>query len=131
MRLLPDDALAAMNAWIEARGEPFEGQIAVCEVMRNRLKTGRWGKTVLEVILAPFQFSGWNTKDPNRTKALSLDDQDQEYQRALKAWKFSEKSDLTKGALYYYNPKVVTTPPAWADPKKLTAAYGNHQFYTE
>src|SRR4051812_2041029 len=84
MRLVSDTHLAVMNAWMEARGESFEGIVAVCEVMRNRMKLNKWDlnkdkqTTLVEVVLAPYQFSGWNTKDPNRLKALVLDDESPE-----------------------------------------------------
>lgn len=137
MRVLSDNNLAAMNAWIEARGEPFEGQVAVCEVVRNRMKQAKWDANhdkhvdLVEVVLAPFQFSGWNTKDPNRLKALAMDDQDAGYQRALKAWDLSASTNLAKGATMYFNPKIVTPPPTWAVPEKRVATIGNHEFYTE
>lgn len=127
MRVISDDTLAAMNAWMEARGESFEGQVAVCEVMRNRMKRG---KSAVEVILAPYQFSGWNTKDPNRLKALALDDQDPHFQRAMRAWKFSETTNLTHGATLYFNPKAVDAP-SWAKPQHRLATVGNHEFYGE
>jgi N-acetylmuramoyl-L-alanine amidase len=137
MRILSDDNLAAMNAWIEARGESFEGLVAVCEVMRNRMRQVKWDKdgdksaSVAEVVLAPYQFSGWNTKDPNRLKALVLDDQDPGFQRALRAWQYSATSNLVKGATMYYNPKVITTPPAWAKPELRLATVGSHEFFRE
>lgn len=136
-RVISDDYLAALNAWIEARGESFEGQVAVCEVMRNRMKQVKWDKdgdksaSVAEVVLAPFQFSGWNTKDPNRLKALVLDDQDPGFQRALKAWNMSATTNITKGATMYYNPKVVSPPPTWARPELRLATIGSHEFFKE
>lgn len=131
MRVISDDTIAALNIYMEARGEPFEGKVAVAEVMRNRLKNGTWGKTIAQVVLAPYQFSGWNTKDPNRIKAMNLDDSDPQYQECLKAWQTAKSNtNFTKGALFYYNPRVVTTPPAWATSPKLLAKIGNHQFYS-
>ncbi len=48
----------AVNAYHEARGEPFSGQKAVCHVVLNRASLRK--QTVKEVILAPFQFSWHN-----------------------------------------------------------------------
>lgn len=51
----------------EARGEPVEGQIAVGNVIMNRLKSNpNKYKIVHDVVLEPLQFSCWNITDPNR-----------------------------------------------------------------
>lgn len=100
------------------------------EVMLNRLENGWWGKTITEVILAPYQFSGWNTNDPNRIKAMLLDDSDTKYQECVKAWATAKSgTGFAKGALYYFNPKVVKAP-AWATPQRFVATVGNHKFYS-
>lgn len=41
----------------EARGECFEGQLAVANVILNRLADGRWGDTLEAVVFAPNQFA--------------------------------------------------------------------------
>ena len=128
MRVISDDTIAALNIWMEARGEPFQGKVAVAEVMRNRLKSGRWGKTIVQVVLAPYQFSGWNTNDSNRIQALLLDDSDPQYQECVRAWNTSKAStNFARGALYYFNPKLAA--PSWAKPQNLLVTIGNHQFY--
>lgn len=118
---------------MESRGEPFEGKVAVAEVIRNRMQSGKFGKTATEVCLAPYQFSGWNTKDVNRTKALLLDGTDAEYLSCLDAWHqaLDHRTDSVRGAVLYYNPKIVKTPPNWADPKKFVVKIGSHEFFTE
>lgn len=63
----PDDILAAMLVWGEARGESAEGKAAVISVAVNRTKIG-W--PLRNVILAPWQFSSFNMDDPNREKLL-------------------------------------------------------------
>lgn len=134
MRIISDSTIAALNIWMEARGESYEGKVAVAEVIRNRMKSGKWGKTATNVCLSPYQFSGWNTKDPNRIAALLLDDTDAQYQACLKAWNYVNQdhpSETVKGATLYYNPKVIPIPPAWAKPENLLARVGNHVFYRE
>jgi hypothetical protein len=66
--------IAARTVWQEARGEPEEGQRAVAHVIVNRLRDGRWGKSLASVCLADRQFSGWNNSDPNRIAACTLPD---------------------------------------------------------
>jgi len=47
----------------EARGEPIEGQIAVANVIRNRVRVSGGGYKA--VCLEPKQFSCWNNDDSN------------------------------------------------------------------
>lgn len=55
-----DRVLLTMVAWQEARGEPALGMRAVAHVVLNRAKA--WKKSVGEIILAKYQFSGMNTR---------------------------------------------------------------------
>ncbi|HLX21682.1 MAG TPA: cell wall hydrolase [Gaiellaceae bacterium] len=50
----------ALTIYGEARGEPVEGKIAVGNVIRNRLRTNRWGASYESVCLAHLQFSCWS-----------------------------------------------------------------------
>jgi len=47
--------LAAMIS-CEAGGEPYETQLAVGAVIMNRVRNGRWGSTIAEVVTSPGQF---------------------------------------------------------------------------
>lgn len=61
-----DIDILARTIYGEARGEPWEGKIAVAWVVRNRAERGGWwGDTIREVCLKPWQFSCWNETDPN------------------------------------------------------------------
>lgn len=51
-----EQQLLAKIIWIEAQGEPAEGQQAVAEVVFNRLVSGQFGDTLNEVIFAEGQF---------------------------------------------------------------------------
>jgi N-acetylmuramoyl-L-alanine amidase len=42
----------------EARGESRLGQLAVAWVIVNRVRTGRWGRSIHNVVWSPRQFSG-------------------------------------------------------------------------
>ena len=48
--------LLARVIWVESRGEPFEGQQAVAEVVLNRLFSGQFGDNLNEVIYGEGQF---------------------------------------------------------------------------
>ncbi len=52
-----DKLLLAKLVCMEAGGEPFEGQQAVVEVILNRLKSGRFQKTIYNIVHAPEQFA--------------------------------------------------------------------------
>ncbi len=122
--------IAARTVWQEARGEPEEGQRAVARVIVNRLKSGRWGKSLASVCLWDRQFSGWNNTDPNRIAACTLPDDNP----ALARFKdflngaMNGGHDPTEGATHYFNPKIVNPP--WATGKKFVQI-GNHHFITE
>ena len=51
-----DKMLLAKMVWVEARGESFEGQQAVAEVVLNRVKADNFSNTVKDVIYTPGQF---------------------------------------------------------------------------
>ena len=51
-----EQQLLARIIWIEAQGEPAEGQQAVAEVVFNRMVSGKFGDTLKEVIFAEGQF---------------------------------------------------------------------------
>lgn len=70
-----EDTLLAMLVWGESRGEPELGRLAVAYVpltrQKVRLESGKKiGSSLREIILTPFQFSCFNTNDPNRDKLL-------------------------------------------------------------
>jgi len=48
----------AVNAYMEAQGESWDGQKAVCHVVLNRATNQR--KSIKDIVLAPFQFSWAN-----------------------------------------------------------------------
>lgn len=51
-----EQQLLAKLIWLEARGEPAEGQQAVAEVVLNRLVSGKYGETLSNVIYDEGQF---------------------------------------------------------------------------
>lgn len=51
-----EQELLAKIIWIEAQGEPAEGQQAVAEVVFNRMVSGKFGDTLKEIIFAEGQF---------------------------------------------------------------------------
>ena len=50
---------------LECGGESYEGQLAVANVILNRLQSGRWGSTMSDVVYAPMQFTVVNKSNFN------------------------------------------------------------------
>lgn len=120
--------IAARTIYGEARGEGHAGMDAVAHVLLNRVKDGRWGKTLFDVCLAPWQFSCWNKADPNRAVMLALDDADPILEQCAESVSFAETNpDPTGGAMWYYADTM--SAPNWTVGATQTAHIGHHIFY--
>jgi|SRR3990172_1204590 len=129
MKLIPDDIWGILTVWQEARGEPYIGKVAVAEVIQRRakLKYSSDG-TIAGTVLKPYQFSGWNTNDPNRILAAKADRLDPLIIECIKAWEEAKGgTNFTNEAVLYCNLKVCS--PAWANKSIVVAEIGNHTFY--
>lgn len=62
--------LLACMVYNEARGEPFEGQIAVVQVALNRYMHGAFDGSISDILLAPNQFSVGNTYGEEQMEAV-------------------------------------------------------------
>ncbi len=63
--------LLARMVWVEARGEPLEGQQAVAEVVLNRLVAGNFQNSIESIIMAEGQFNSapfLDDAEPNQTQ---------------------------------------------------------------
>ena len=101
----------------EARGEDFEGQVAVGAVVLNRLVDPHFPKTIEGVIYQPGAFTA--VKD----QQIHLKPNDEAYQAAEEAL---AGVDPTDGAIYYYNPKLATD--RWIKSRPVIKRIGNHTF---
>lgn len=75
LRQLSEEELLTACLWAEARGEPEEGQQAVCHVILNRVRK-RMAENITAVILQPKQFSWTNPSDVNFSKVLTAKTKD-------------------------------------------------------
>ena len=109
--------LLASAIYGEARGEPYEGQVAVGAVILNRVEDPRFPDTIYEVIYQSGAFDavrdGQINLLPNATALQAAQD-------ALAG------ADPTGGALYYWNPATATSSWIWSVP--ITYRIGNHVF---
>lgn len=128
---------AARTLFMEARGEPLEGQEAVAHVLWNRVRDGRWGSNLATVCLWHAQFSGWwsprgnpPAADPNFAAACALADDDPLLTNLVQIVQEAETTpDPTGGAKFYY---ALSIPePAWAQSMVFCGQFGNQKFYRE
>lgn len=112
-----DIKLMANAVYGEARGEPYQGQVAVAAVILNRVESPSFPNTISGVIFEPRAFTAvsdgqiWLTPNEKARRAV-LD--------AINGW------DPTGEAIYYFNPNTATSDWIWSRPqiKKI----GKHIF---
>lgn len=128
MKELHDLYWLALLVFLEARGESFKGKLAVAWVVMTRAQG--FGKSVQDVILAAFQFSAFNTKDPNRMKIdeapFSIEWKD--CLRAAAGAYFALEENPAPRANSYLNPKVLDKLPEWYRKDSVIAVVDNHEF---
>lgn len=133
MRLVEDETWAVMTLVAEASGEPYEAQLAVAEVIRNRTAT-RYNSdgTVIGTVLAAAQFSCWSTRDKNRLRVARMDWDDPAVVSCRRAWREAMfgQSNTVRGAVLYYNPNVPGIKrPTWDRSECLVATVGAQRFF--
>lgn len=132
MRVIPDDMWGPLCIFAEARGEPFHGQVAVGNVIRNRMRKAYFSDgTVSSTVLWPYQFSWMNTKDHQRTRVLEVDMEDQRLATAIRAWQRSAEEDVVPPETVLYHAHYVD--PDWARSPRTreVARVGAHIFYEQ
>ncbi len=114
-----DEQLLARVINGEARGEPFEGQVAVGAVILNRVKNSKFPKTLAGVIYQPGAFTAVTDGQidvPISAKSTVV----KAARDALAGW------DPTEGCLYYWNPATATSKWIWS--RKVHLKIGKHWF---
>ncbi|MCK8825765.1 cell wall hydrolase [Fuchsiella alkaliacetigena] len=116
--LPPDLRLMARTISAEARGEPYEGQVAVGAVILNRKRDPRFPNTISGVIYEPWAFTVVNygelwTHTPDDTAVQATLD-------AVNGW------DPSYGAVFFYNP--VTSTSNWIFTRSTIRTIGKHIF---
>lgn len=112
-----DRYIMAKAVYAEARGEIFEGQVAVAAVILNRVKSSKFPNSPHGVIYEPYAFTavsdGQIKLEPNSNAYRAVD-------LAINGW------DPSEGAIYYFNPNTATSKWIWSRPQ--TKKIGNHIF---
>ena len=102
----------------EAGNQPREGQIAVAEVVMNRLRNPRFPKTICGVILQRGQFFNVHAYNPQR---------DRRWPRAVeiaRAVRDGDSASVTNGALFFRAHHGSPFPG-----RTRVATIGGHAFY--
>lgn len=103
----------------EARGEPYEGQVAVGAVILNRVKDSRFPNTIAGVIYQSGAFTA--VADGQINQPIKEDSTVYKAARdAMNGW------DPTGGCVYYFNPATATNKWIWSRP--LVKTIGKHRF---
>lgn len=103
----------------EARGEPYEGQVAVGAVILNRVKDSSFPNTISGVIYQPGAFTAVADGQIN----VPISEGSTVYKAArdaMNGW------DPTNGCIYYFNPNTATNKWIWSRP--LVKTIGKHRF---
>ncbi len=114
----------SLVVYVEARGEPVDGQMLVAEVVINRLQVDRFPDDVCSVIFDDAQFSGITT------------DLDLRSVFSDPAWATSQQvaADALEGNLIgtsatHFHADYIK--PYWSDHLTKLGQYGKHVFYKE
>lgn len=103
----------------EARGESYEGQVAVGAVILNRVKDPNFPNTISGVIYQPGAFTA--VADGQINHPIAEDSSVVKAARdALNGW------DPTNGCVYYFNPSTATNKWIWS--KTIVKTIGKHHF---
>lgn len=131
----------ALNAYFEARNQDIRGQIAVSQVVMNRVESEYYPDRVCDVVYQGPTRPKWSNPDediPVRHRcqfSWYCDGKSDEPKDELAwaqainvAWAvYNERvDDQVDGALWYHAYYVT---PAWASQKSETAIIGDHIFY--
>lgn len=115
----------ATALYFEARGEPIEGQVAVAEVILNRVDRPNYPRSICGVVNQGGQFSYTFDGQPDTIHEKAA------FQRAGKiaaAMLAGAPRGLTQGATHFHTRAV---RPGWAQRFPRTAAIGEHLFYRQ
>ena len=105
----------------EAKGESYEGKVAVATVVLNRLGSPEFPDTVTsvinEVVGSAYAFSPVQNGEINKPAS---DDSERAVDEAL------TRKDRLYDSIYFYNPEIATD--TWITTREIVTTIGNHVF---
>lgn len=117
-----EEKCLASAIFYEARSEPFEGQLAVAQVILNRVQSGRFAETICGVVLQRSQFSFVRGGAIPKISAGSKD-----WREAVAIARIAQAKlhpSAAANALFFHATHV---NPKWR--LSRVASIGNHIFY--
>lgn len=118
------DCLAQV-IYFEARGEIKAGQVAVAQVVLNRVHSPKFPNTIKEVVWQPYQFS--YTNDGLHERMVDVAAKAKAYNVAHFVLDYGQYFDSMEGADHYFAHKLVD--PSWKHGMMFIARVGDHSFY--
>ena len=127
----------ALNVYHEAKNQSFIGQVAVAQVVMNRVKDKRYPNTVCEVVKQGQTYK-WKPSFPikNRCQFSWYCDGKSDKPMEIKAWEDAmhvangvynqHLDDFVEGATHYHADYV---NPSWAETKTYVTRIDDHIFY--
>lgn len=109
--------LLAMTVCGEARGEPYEGKVAVAAVILNRVDSRRFPNTIAGVVYEPLAFESVANGQIYRNVTAECW---RAARDALNGW------DPSYGSLYFFNPAKTRNRFIWSRPQ--VRRIGSHIF---
>ena len=128
----------ALNIYHEAKNQSFIGQVAVAQVVMNRVADSRFPDTVCEVVKEAVTYKGTNKPVLHKCQfSWYCDGKKDEPNFESNTWSLALEHasimltntivlDVTEGATHYHATYV---RPAWAKTKKRTTRIDRHIFY--
>ena len=115
----------ALAVYHEARNQPLAGQLAVAQVVVNRVRDSRFANTVCGVVYAPWQFSFyWDGKSDKPYEMAAWSTAQLVASAAMAGSGHAELEGVT-----HYHADYVS--PWWAKRMNVAIEIGDHIFYSE
>ncbi len=114
------------NIFHEAGVEDRDGKIAVAQVTLNRVKSGRWGQTICDVVYAKKQFS-WTMQKKKKWAQPKGKLWRESVAAAYEVVYGGQRIRGLEGSGFYHTDYIET--PYWAKAKKVVIEIGQHIFY--
>ena len=126
----------ALNVYYDARNQPLHGQMAVAEVVMNRVVNNKFPDTICEVVKEGPTYS-WKPDFPVRNRCqfswycdgksdLPIEAEAWETARIVAKDILANRPMILKGATHYH---AVNVNPNWAKTKTFVRRVGDHLFY--
>jgi N-acetylmuramoyl-L-alanine amidase len=116
-----DKELMARLVHAEAKGEPYEGKVAVATVVLNRVDHEEFPETIRDVIYEKTGEAYAFT--PVQNGEINGDYTDEDMKAVNEAIAYRGQGDES---IYFYNPKTSTSE--WIFSRETTVTIGNHRF---